>query len=200
MKVWVVTGPIGAGKSTVSGLLAEHGAAVVDADRLGHEVLNDPALIQNLAEEFGSDCVRNGQVDRQCLGALVFSNQQAMDRLNALTHPALLQLAASRLDKIAQDGNHELAVLEAAVYFLWPPLPMVDMVISVVAEVGVRRRRLMEERSMTLQQVQDRMRSQNNLASLWETADVILDNSFSREALVEAVDLLLRNKLLKKNL
>jgi len=170
---------------------------VVDADRLGHEVLNDPAVVQTLAEEFGSDCTSNGKVDRQCLGALVFSDQQAMDRLNALTHPALLQLAASRLDKLAKDGNHELAVLEAAVYFLWPPLAMVDMVISVVADVEVRQRRLMEDRGMTLRQVQDRMRAQDNLASLWETADEIIDNSSHRESLVETVDLLLQEKLLK---
>ena len=197
MKVWVVTGPIGAGKSTVSGLLAERGAAVVDADRLGHEVLTDPFVVKKLEEEFGSDCIINGQVDRQCLGKLVFSDQQAMDRLNALTHPALLHLAAFRLDKLAKDGNHELAVLEAAVYFLWPPLPMVDMVISVIADVEVRQRRLMEDRGMTLPQVQDRMRTQDNLASLWETADVILDNSSHRESLVEAVDQLLIEKLLK---
>ena len=196
MLVWVVTGPIGSGKSTVSGLLAQRGAAIVDADLLGHEVLKDPAVIQSVQREFGPDCVENGRIDRKSLGALVFSDKEAMARLNALTHPALLDLAAIQLDKLAKEGNHELAVLEAAVYFLWPPLPMVDMVISVVADDETRTSRLMADRSLTEPQVRDRMRAQENLERFWKTADAVIDNSSTHKALADAVDqLLLENNL-----
>ena len=191
MRIWVVTGPIGAGKSAVSALLALRGAAVVDADLLGHEVLKDPVIIHSLTDEFGPGCLKNGVIDRKSLGAMVFGNDQAMARLNALTHPALLDLAASRLDKLAKEGNHELAVLEAAVYFLWPPLEMVDMVVSVVADDEIRVRRLVENRGMTAQQVSGRMKTQENLERFWNTADAVIDNSSTAQDLSEAVDQLL---------
>lgn len=193
MKIWVVTGPIGAGKSTLSALLAQRGAAVVDADLLGHEVLRDPAIIQQIAKDFGPQCVVDGQVDRQCLGALVFADDQAMGRLNDLIHPALLELAATRLETLAKEGNHELAVLEAAVYFLWPPLEMVDLVISVVAHENVRLDRLRESRNLTEDQVRNRMQAQAHLDRYWHTADVVLENNHHRRALSDAVDHLLRD-------
>jgi len=196
MKIWVVTGPIGAGKSTVSALLAERGAAVVDADLLGHEVLADPAVRDNLVQEFGPDCMRDGQIDRSWLGALVFSRKRAMERLNALTHPALISLAALRLEKLAKEGHHELAVLEAAVYFLWPPMKMVDMVISVVADPDVRLQRLLTSRDMNPVQARDRLQAQKNMDLLWGTADTVIDNSSHLEALVAVVDeLMLNNNL-----
>jgi len=196
MKIWVLTGPIGSGKSTVSALLAERGAAIVDADRLGHEILEDPVVIGDLVATFGSECVKDGKVDRSWLGALVFSDAEAMVRLNALTHPPLIALAGDRLKKLAAAGQHELAVLEAAVYFLWPAMPMVDKVISVVAEKDIRLKRLMESRGLDFSEARDRLKAQENMDHFWNTADIVLDNSSNRETLVLAVDqLMLENNL-----
>ncbi len=202
MKIWVVTGPIGAGKSSVSRLLAEHGAVIVDADRLGHEVLEDPVIIEAVAREFGSRFVqKDGQqpdldavVDRAKLGALVFADELAMKRLNALTHPPLVALAKSRLQNLSRQRKHKLAVLEAAVYFLWPPVDVVDLVISVVANEDVRRHRLMSDRGLNAQQVQDRMDSQQALEAFWPKADVVLENNHKLHALQQAVDDLLKSK------
>ncbi len=198
MKTWVVTGPIGAGKSSVTRLLAERGAAIVDADRLGHEVLEAPAIIEAVAREFGQKFVRQqGQdtvVDRGKLGGLVFGDPTAMKRLNALTHPPLVALALSRLKDLSRHGKHNLAVLEAAVYFLWPPMDVVDLVISVVADHDLRRQRLMSQRDLNARQVDDRMGSQEYLEVFWPTADVILDNNNDRDALRRAVDELLKDE------
>jgi len=192
MKVWVVTGPIGAGKSAVSTLLSQRGAIVVNADHLGHEVLKMPSVMNELAGEFGAEIIADGDVDRRQLGALVFGNQGAMDKLNAICHPPLLDLVAFRLEKLAKEGNHELAVLEAAVYFLWPPMKMVDMIISVVADEDVRLHRLMQGRGLSSEQIRDRMKAQENLDRFWKTADFIIDNNSHPEALEAVVDELLR--------
>ncbi len=198
MITWVVTGPIGAGKSSVTRILGQRGAIVVDADALGHEVLESPAIIEAVAREFGPHCIelKDGQrtVDRTSLGGVVFADEAAMNRLNALTHPPLVALAESRLEDLLNTGQHKLAVLEAAVYFLWPSMDVVDLVISVVADKEIRRQRLMMNRGLTAAQINHRMDSQQGLDPFWPTADVILENNGDLAALQMRVDDLLKNK------
>ena len=195
MMRWVVTGPIGSGKSTVSRLLAERGAVVVDADKLGHEVLDDPQVVIEVCQEFGSLVAPKGAIDRSILGPLAFADQAAMGRLNAITHGRISLLASQRLDLLEKEGKHELAVLEAAVYFLFPSPPAVDLVISVVAEPEVRQGRLLAQRGLTSEQTAARLAAQAELEALWQEADLVLDNSGTLEQLQADVDLLLSKYL-----
>ena len=192
---WAVTGPIGAGKSTVTRHLAGRGAVVIDADKLGHEVLAEPEVVKRLREEFGPDVAPDGQVDRSVLGPRVFADPQALDRLNALTHGRISDLAVRRFDQLAAEGKHELAVLEAAVYFLFPSPPQVDLVVSVVAEPGLRARRLVAERGLDARQAAARLAAQDGLADLWARADVVLENNGSTAELLRRVDRLLDEQL-----
>lgn len=188
MRTWVVTGPIGSGKSTVSSLLQERGAAVIDGDKIGHEVLRDPAIIAQVAADFGDDCVVKGQVDRSVLGAKVFDDQAAMDRLNALTHPAIVARIQESRRELARNGRHELAVLEAAVYFLWPPQEGIDKVISVLADPVVREERLVKGRRMRPETARRIIKIQDTLEPFWVQADVIVHNDGDLDELEEAVE------------
>ncbi|PIE76025.1 dephospho-CoA kinase [bacterium DOLJORAL78_65_58] len=190
----MVTGPVGAGKSTVARLLQRHGAALLDADKLGHEVLARPDMVTRVARVFGAGCVVDGAVDRRALGAIVFADRQAMDRLNALTHPPLLDLIGRRLKALEAAGKHDLAVLEAAVYFLWPPLEGIDRVISVLASETVRRRRLAARRGLDDEAITRILRTQDSLEPHWRRADILLWNDGTPKELEEAVRGLL-NKL-----
>ena len=192
---WVVTGPIGAGKSTVTAWLARRGAAVVDGDRLGHEVLADPAVVAEVAAAFGPGTVAEGQVDRTVLGPLVFADPSALARLNGITHGRIAALARRRLDELEKAGNHGLAVLEAAVYFLFPAPPPVDLVIAVVADPVVRAARLAARRGLTAPQAAARLAAQADLAPLWRSADVVLDNSGDELQLQRRLDQLLLERL-----
>lgn len=192
---WVVTGPMGSGKSTVSGLLADRGAVVVDGDKLGHEILADPEVVAAIVARFGSETAPGGLVDRSILGPLVFSDPENLEALNGLTHGRISALAALRLNELALEGNHELAVLEAAVYFLFPAPPPVDLVISVIAESAVRTARLVAGRGLLPAQVQARLAAQAGLDELWYRADVIVDNSGSLEQLRARIDRLLEEHL-----
>lgn len=191
MITWVVTGPIASGKSEVTRLLAENGAAVVDADRLGHQVLKQPEIINNLVGEFGSDILVDGAVDRGKLGALVFASASAMDRLNRLTHPPLLELIGQKLQLLEESGKHELAVLEAAVYFLWPPLERTHKVVAVLASDEVRRLRLQTQRDLKASAIDQRLASQESWKKFWARADVVIQNNGSRAELKTAVESLL---------
>ncbi len=192
MRRWAVTGPIGAGKSSVSALLAARGAAVVDGDALGHEILDRPDVRAAVAAAFGDDVVTAGRIDRGRLGPRVFADPAALDRLNALTHPPLARLMAERLDALAAAGTHALAVLEAAVYFLLPSPPRVDLVVAVDAPAPLRVRRLAAARGLDAEAAADRVAAQAGWDALWARADHTIVNDGSPADLELAVDALWR--------
>ena len=183
MRRWVVTGPAGAGKSLLVAWLAEQGAVVIDADGLGHELLARPAIQAAIRSTFGSEFVREGAVDRQALGQLVFSDPAQLQRLNALMHPPLAAAIVQRLAKFEAAGGADLAVLEAAVYFLLPPTVPMDMTIAVVARESTREQRLIAQRGLAPAVARQRIVAQRALDHLWSRADLVLENDDSAEDL-----------------
>jgi len=193
MRRWVVTGPAGAGKSLFCGFLARGGAAIVNGDSLGHEILGRKDISAELAGEFGTRVLRDGTVDRTVLGSIVFDDPAALERLNGITHGPLSDLAARRLDDIEKTGSHRLAVLEAAVYFLLPPVPGVELVITVTASDATRMTRLMEGAGFDRKEARSRIAAQRALEKGWAGADIVLVNEGPLGALEsEAAALLAR--------
>ena len=192
MQLIALTGGIASGKSTVSARLAEHGAVVVDADKLAREVVEpgQPALAQ-IAAEFGDGVLLpDGSLNRPALGAIVFSDESARLKLNAITHPA-----------VWKRGNELFAAIEAenpdAIVIYDVPLlveasadrPMqFEQVIVVNASRDERIRRLVEDRGMTRADAEARVGSQATDAERLAVADVVLDNDGTREELLAAVD------------
>jgi len=195
MKCWAVTGPTGAGKSLLTSLFAERGAQVIDADRVGHEILARDEIITGICEHFGSNCIVSGRVDRPALGRLVFGAPEAMTRLNAIMHPPLAAELAAQLAAVAAAGVVRLAVLEAAVYFLLPlPGPM-DLTIVVLAPVAVRRARLMTGHGLSEAEADRRIAAQDYLEPLWARADEIVENTDGIAQLRRTADDLLNRHL-----
>ena len=106
-----VTGPIASGKSAVTKRLAEHGAVVLDADLVYRDLVQPGmALTSQLAERFGAGILADdGGLNRRALGAIVFSDPQALADLDRLTHPAIIAEIGRRLETI----DAPLAVIEA---------------------------------------------------------------------------------------
>ena len=183
MRRWVVTGPAGAGKSLLASWLAEKGAVIIGADGLGHELLARPEIQAAIVSTFGGGFVRDGTVDRSALGQLVFADPEQLDRLNALTHPPLAAAIADRFAKVEAGGGTDLAVLEAAVYFLLPPTVPMDMTIAVVARESTREQRLIVGRGLKPEEARRRVVAQRSLDRFWSRADLILKNDDSVEDL-----------------
>ena len=195
MKRWAVTGPTGAGKSLLTSLFAEHGAQVIDADRVGHEILAHDEIVARIGAQFGSGCLTGGEVDRRALGRVVFGDPEAMAQLNAIMHPPLAAELTARFAAIAATGAVRLAVLEAAVYFLLPlPGPM-DLTIAVLAPVAVRRARLMTGHGLSAAEADRRITAQDYLEPLWAGADEIVENTDGIAQLRRTADDLLRRHL-----
>ncbi len=188
MKTVVLTGPVGGGKSLLAGMLEARGALVVDADRLGHRVLEDPRVRAELTEALGPGILDGGRIDRRRLGELVFRDAAAMAVLNRVTHPVLAARIDDRLAESAAEGGHPLAVLEAAVYFLLPVTFAPDLVVTVTAPPEIRVRRLQERNGLDHDAALARVRSQQDLARQWEHADLIVVNEEGPPVLERAAD------------
>ena len=137
-----VTGPIGCGKSTVAGMLAEHGAVVIDADSLVREVYEDAAVREAVIERFGQ-VVRtsNGSIDRRALARIVFDDPAALRDLEAIVHPAVRPRILTRID--AADSERAQAVVVEAIKLVDSGLAgLCDEVWLVTCDPPIQRGRL----------------------------------------------------------
>jgi dephospho-CoA kinase len=181
-----LTGGIGSGKSTVSVLLAEHGAVVVDADRIAREVLEPgTAGLAAVVDAFGDGILAaGGSLDRAALAAVVFADPEARARLDAIVHP-LVRARAAELAAAVPDGSvvvHDVPLLvetgQAGSY---------DLVLVVEAELGIRVERLLR-RGLSEEDARARVAAQATDEQRRAVADVVLDNSGTPEQLAAQVD------------
>lgn len=184
-----LTGGIGSGKSTVSARFAELGAVVVDYDQLAREAVEpgSPALAA-IAERFGSDVLAgDGSLDRPALGAVVFADDAARRDLEAITHPAIRDLAAARVAAAADDAvvvhDHPLLVEMGMA-------EVCDVVVVVDVDPEVQVQRLVEQRGMTESDARARLAAQASREQRLAAADEVLDNGGTRGDLLAAVDAL----------
>jgi dephospho-CoA kinase len=184
-----LTGGIGSGKSTVSARLAAHGAVVIDYDLLAREAVEPgtPALAA-IVERFGPDVISpDGSLDRPALGAVVFADESARVDLEAITHPAIHDLARAREATVPDDGvvvhDHPLlAELQMA--------PLFDLVVVVDSPEHVQMQRLVELRGMTEADARARLAAQTSREDRQAVAHVVLDNTGSIADLEAEVDAL----------
>lgn len=177
MKVIGLTGGIGSGKSTVSRCLAELGAVVLDADKVGHEAFQpDTEAWHKVVAAFGRQILApGGEIDRKKLGEIVFNQPESLSRLNQIMHPRMYDIAKARIEEYRQQGV-EVVVLEAAVLIEAGWTSLVDEVwVTVVSEATVLRR-LKEQRGLAEEQTLARIHSQLSSEERMKHADVVINN------------------------
>jgi dephospho-CoA kinase len=181
-----LTGGIGSGKSTVAALLAQHGARVVDADRIAREVVEPgtPGLTAVVAE-FGEGVVTaDGALDRPALAALVFGDPAARARLDAVVHPLVRARAAELVAAAPADA---VVVQDVPLLVETGQAGCFDLVLVVETDLGTRVARLVD-RGLTADDARARIASQATDEQRRAVADVLLHNDGDREALAAQVD------------
>ena len=194
-----LTGGIGTGKSHVSGLLEGFGAAVVNADLLGHEVYAPQSEGWHaVVDAFGERIVaENGEIDRRALGGIVFSDEMELQKLNEIMHPRIYDLAERRLNELAAHGT-ETAVLEAALLIEAKWTPLVDEVWVTVSTEADIISRLRQRNNMDETTARSRIDSQMPQAERVGHADIVIENSGSLEGLSEKVQDLWNTRVLAR--
>ncbi|WP_394994258.1 dephospho-CoA kinase [uncultured Helicobacter sp.] len=176
-----LTGCIGSGKSSVSAILKERGYVVICADEVAHRILQ--ASASEVAQAFGTECVRDGVVDRKALGAIVFGDESARKKLESLLHPKIRKEILSRALELE---------LEQKVYFLDIPLFFesggrqsypVSKIVLVYAPKQQCLARILKRDGLERESAQARINAQMDIEQKRAMSDYIIDNTGEREAL-----------------
>ena len=184
MKVIGLTGGIGSGKSTVSQFLAELGATIIDADKIGHEVLKpDTEVWREVVASFGKQIVTaNGTIDRKKLGTIVFSNPEARAQLNQIMHPRIYEMVKAQLAEYQRQGTN-VVVVEAPLLMEADWTLLVDEVWVTTAAEDTVLKRLRERTGLSEAESQARIRSQLPPEEKIKSADVVIDTDFDLDEL-----------------
>lgn len=182
MTVIGITGPSGAGKTTVLGVLEELGAAVIDCDALYHKLLReDTALLGRIRERFGPAVFDGaGNLDRKALGRVVFHDPAALAELNQLTHAAIL----AALDKLlaqAETEGRPAAAIDAIALIESGASARCAVTVAVTAPVDVRVKRLMAREGVGEDYARARVEAQQPDRFYEEHCDYVLCNDGAPE-------------------
>jgi len=172
-----ITGQIGSGKTTVAKIFASFGAAVIDADHIGRQVVDRSAqLRKRLASQFGGEILTaSGRLSRKKLARLAFADEAAKQRLNRLVHPFLLKELRRQMKELAK--RHDVVVIDAALLLDWELDRPMDVVLVIHASQETRLKRL-AARGISKEDALARQRAQVPFSEYRKRADyVVLNNS-----------------------
>ncbi len=187
-----LTGGIATGKSTVSEMLRQRGAVIIDADVLAREVVEpgEPAL-RAIVAEFGAGVLQpDGRLDRKKLGAIVFGDAAKRKRLEGITHPAIRERFARHLAELMAAGFAGLVFFDAPVMIESGNYKTMDRMVVVATDEPIQVARLMARDGIDRDEAMRKIRSQMPLAEKVKLADHVIRNNGDRretEAEVERV-------------
>lgn len=184
MKVIGLTGGIGSGKSTVSQVLAEMGAMVIDVDTVGHQAYQPGTETwKDVVAAFGEGVVAtDGSIDRKKLGAIVFGEAGALERLNRIVHPRMYDMMAEQIEEYRRQGV-KVVVLDAAILIEANWTPLVDEVWLTVASESTVVQRVKDRTGLPEEQIRSRIRSQLSNEERKKHASVVINNDGSLDEL-----------------
>jgi dephospho-CoA kinase len=181
LKLIGLTGGVGSGKSTVTGMLRELGAAVIDADEAAHAVYapGTPGF-DAVVREFGPEFVRDGVIDRRLLGGLVFADEEARLRLNAIVHPLVRDWMAERT-RDAVDQGAQIVVQDVPLLYENALESLFSSVVLVWAPPEVQLERLVTARRVPVERARAMIAVQMPIDEKRRRAHHVIDNSGTME-------------------
>ena len=195
-----LTGQTGAGKSSVREILREKGAAVIDADTVAHGITeNNVNCIYDIVSHFSCLVLNEkGSINRKALGRRVFSDPKELAALNKIIFPYILEeVEHAVLEKISAGAQN--VVIDGATIIESGCGKMCDVLVSVVAEEGVRSERIIRRDNLSRTEAARRIGAQKPQAYFAENTDFVIENNGTKAELEQKVNAVLKNMLLQKN-
>jgi dephospho-CoA kinase len=176
---WLLCGGIGSGKSAVRRILQNLGISTIDADSVGHEVLEPGGAAIEAVAAAWPEVVVGGIVDRTKLGGLVFDDSAALERLEAITHPHIFALISEQIEELNPPVVVEIPLLKDPFAGSWR-----RMVVDALDRLRVERSM---GRGMDREDVKARMASQPSRKEWLAAADLVIPNHGDLDELEETV-------------
>lgn len=180
-----ITGSIACGKSTVSNYLKSKGYIVIDADKIGHEALDDDYVKEKLILAFGNEILDDNKINRQKLGELVFGNSSNLNVLNSIIHP---EIRKKILEKIDKNNDKEFIFIDVALLFEAKFDDLVDKIIVVYVDKNTQLTRLMKRNSISKKEALSRIVSQMSPIEKAKLGDYTVNNNLDVINTYEQVD------------
>ena len=194
MLVVALTGGIGSGKSTVGQIFAQLGAIVVDSDQLARDVLERGSIgFNEVVAKFGDEILKNGEIDRQLLGSIVFKDPTKRSELEQITHPLIRKAFA---EVIVSSTSNSIVINQIPLLVESNHDYKFDHVITVSASEDIRAQRLLK-RGLTGVQIRERMQAQATDQMRESIADSVIVNEKSEQEITGQVEKIWKLLLLK---
>ncbi|MCQ4635928.1 dephospho-CoA kinase [Anaerovorax odorimutans] len=185
MEIIGLTGGIGTGKSTASAFLAERGFAIIDADKIARAVVEPgEPLLKKLEVVFGEGIIKkDGSLDRKGLAAIVFTDKTKRQELDRIMHGTIIRVIDDRLRKLSAESACRAIVIDAPLLFETGLEKKCSQVWVLTADQEIRIQRVCRRDGTTPEEVRARISSQLDDDEKKRRADMVIDNSGSRQAL-----------------
>ena len=180
-----ITGSIACGKSTISNYLKSKGYIVIDADKIGHEALDDDYVKEKLILAFGNEILDDNKINRQKLGELVFGNSSNLNVLNSIIHPEIRKKILQKIDK---NNDKEFIFIDVALLFEAKFDDLVDKIIVVYVDKNTQLTRLMKRNSISEKEALSRIVSQMSPIEKAKLGDYTVNNNLDVINTYEQVD------------
>lgn len=178
-----LTGQTGAGKSEVADILRDYGMDVIDADKIAHMATEDEDIKLALCKAFGDVLSDDGSLNRPLVARIAFSSRENIDRLNAITHPKIIELML----KTADEASSDTVVFDAPTLFEAGADVYCDRIISVLSDRERRIERLKKRDNIDITDIELRMSAQKDEAFFIRHSDFVIYNNGDKNELRQNV-------------
>lgn len=183
-----ITGGVATGKSTVAKMFARLGAKIIDADKIVHDLIKpNGKCVSRIKKEFGSNIIFEGGINRKALADIVFKDKAKLKKLESILHPRVRSNIKEIINDFYKKGFKGVVVLDVPLLFESNMNRNVDMTIVVKTSRDTQIKRAVKNLKITRQQALSRIKSQMPLKEKIQMADVVIDNSKSKNETTKKV-------------
>ncbi len=180
-----ITGGIATGKTAVSDILKSLDIKVIDMDIISREVIKLPKIIQSIKNEFGSNVIKNGTVDRKLLREFIFDDKAKVQKLNNIMHPAIIEKAKNEIDRLK--SSTPLIVVVIPLLFETNLEYLTDSILLVTADYDKQVERIMTRDNSTKTNAENIIAAQMPLSEKVKKSNYVIENNGTYEELKEKV-------------